>query len=66
MKVKELIENLKQLDQEAIVCAEVYDNPVIKEVKQFQSKDKQKYVYIGDDLENLFEEWRDNEDAEED
>ena len=52
MKVKELIAKLRKLNPDAIVCAEVFMDPQIQEVKEYDI-DGEVYVYIGDDLEEL-------------
>jgi hypothetical protein len=52
MKLRELIEKLKQFSPDAIVCVEAWMNPEVKEAKEYMI-DGHPYVYIGDDLENL-------------
>ena len=52
MKVKELVEKLKQCSQDAIVCVEAFMDADVNDVKEYLI-DNIPYVYIGDDLEEL-------------
>ena len=52
MKVRELIEKLKTCHPDAEVCAEVWMNPAINEVKEYEI-DGRSCVYISDCLESF-------------
>ena len=52
MTVKELIKKLKECSPDATVCVEAWSNPQVQEVKEY-TDGIIRYVYIGDDLENL-------------
>lgn len=52
MTVKELIEKLNKMPQDAIVCVETWSDPKAKLVRGYTDGENQ-YVYIGDDFDNL-------------
>lgn len=52
MTVRELIQKLQKCSPDAVVCAEVWSDPQIQDVKEYVVDDKH-YVYVGDDFDEL-------------
>jgi hypothetical protein len=55
MKVKELIEKLKNCSEDAIICVEANRNPIAQEVQEYELTDGTRHVYIADELDYIDE-----------